>query len=393
MEDELDDVANGERPWPPVVREFYEPLRRSARGRRRCAARRAADRRGLREVRQADDQALGPLRAVPRVHRLPGVQEHAPARRRRREQQPEATDEKCDECESPMVIKRGRFGQFLACSRYPECKGRARCSRRSASPARRTAGEIVEKRSKRGRTFYSLRQLPELRLHELVAAAEAALPDLRRPASSPRARGTAKCTNCDWKGDSDATPSRNSPEPRRDSRPARDRQRRARQRPRTRHVRIGASTADDGASRAAASSRRRARSLAAAAAAAVAGCGDGKRATGATATPAPQPRPRAGVGTRGGILRTYNFDAMTPDTLDPHLTQMGPIANVHSAIFSQLLRYEDERAGTIAPDLAAAHAGAAGRTDVRHQAARRRARSTTRRASATRVPADGRPRR
>jgi ABC-type transport system substrate-binding protein len=41
-----------------------------------------------------------------------------------------------------------------------------------------------------------------------------------------------------------------------------------------------------------------------------------------------------------------------PDTLDPHLTMMGPVADVHSAIFSKLYKYDDERAGTLSPDLA-----------------------------------------
>ncbi len=68
-----------------------------------------------------------------------------------------------------------------------------------------------------------------------------------------------------------------------------------------------------------------------------------------SATPATSP-----VGTRGGSLRVYNFDAMAYDTLDPHKTQSGPIANMHSAVFSKLLRYDDERAGSIAPDLAEA---------------------------------------
>jgi peptide/nickel transport system substrate-binding protein len=52
------------------------------------------------------------------------------------------------------------------------------------------------------------------------------------------------------------------------------------------------------------------------------------------------------------VLRTYNFDAMVQDTLDPHLTMMGPVANVHSAIFSKLYKYEDEVAGTLSADLA-----------------------------------------
>ncbi len=60
------------------------------------------------------------------------------------------------------------------------------------------------------------------------------------------------------------------------------------------------------------------------------------------------------AGTRGGTLRVYNFDATAYDSLDPHQTQMGPVANMHSAVFSRLLRYDDEIAGTIAPDLAAA---------------------------------------
>jgi peptide/nickel transport system substrate-binding protein len=68
-----------------------------------------------------------------------------------------------------------------------------------------------------------------------------------------------------------------------------------------------------------------------------------------SATPAALP-----VGTRGGTLLVYNFDAMISDSLDPHLTQMGPIANMHSAVFSKLLRYENESSGVMAPDLAAA---------------------------------------
>ncbi len=90
--------------------------------------------------------------------------------------------------------------------------------------------------------------------------------------------------------------------------------------------------------------------LAAASAAAVAGCARKQDAQG---RPAPAARAAlAPVSTRGGILRAYNFDAMAHDALDPHLTLMGPIGNMHSAVFSRILRYDDERAGTLAPDLA-----------------------------------------
>lgn len=93
---------------------------------------------------------------------------------------------------------------------------------------------------------------------------------------------------------------------------------------------------------------------AAASAAYLAGCGESEpRPVATDATPAPTPSPAA-AGTRGGVLRAYNFDAQTHDALDPHQSRWGPIVNIHSAVFSKLLRYDDEITGTIAPDLAAA---------------------------------------
>lgn len=91
--------------------------------------------------------------------------------------------------------------------------------------------------------------------------------------------------------------------------------------------------------------------VAGAAAYATAGCGD---ATSRPASPTSFARssPVAPVVSRGGVLRAYNFDAMVQDTLDPHLTMMGPIANVHSAVFSKLYKYDDEREGVLSPDLA-----------------------------------------
>ena len=86
--------------------------------------------------------------------------------------QPQTTDEKCDVCESPMVVKRGRFGQFLACSRYPECKGSRPILKKVGVPCPKDGGEIVEKRTQARPHVLRLRQLPELRLHELVAPAD-----------------------------------------------------------------------------------------------------------------------------------------------------------------------------------------------------------------------------
>ena len=70
------------------------------------------------------------------------------------------TDEKCPTCGSPMVVKRGRFGRFLACSRYPECKTSKPISIGVSCP-KGCGGYISERRSKRGKTFYGCSSYPK----------------------------------------------------------------------------------------------------------------------------------------------------------------------------------------------------------------------------------------
>ncbi len=70
-----------------------------------------------------------------------------------------ATDEKCPDCGAPMVMKRGRFGRFLACTRYPECRGTKPASIGVSCP-KACGGYITEKRSRRGRTFYGCSSYP-----------------------------------------------------------------------------------------------------------------------------------------------------------------------------------------------------------------------------------------
>ena len=74
----------------------------------------------------------------------------------------EVSDEVCDKCGSPMVYKFGRYGKFLACSNYPECS--------NTKPIVVTTGiqcpkckehEIVERKSRRGRTFYGCAGYPK----------------------------------------------------------------------------------------------------------------------------------------------------------------------------------------------------------------------------------------
>jgi DNA topoisomerase-1 len=64
------------------------------------------------------------------------------------------SDHICPTCASPMVIRRGRFGEFLACSRYPECKTTSPISLGVACPRPGCGGYLTEKRSRRGKIFF-----------------------------------------------------------------------------------------------------------------------------------------------------------------------------------------------------------------------------------------------
>jgi DNA topoisomerase-1 len=85
---------------------------------------------------------------------LPGAAQEAPV---------------CPECGAAMVLKRSRFGPFWACSRYPDCKGTRRIAAGGASPNTPSGvkcptcgeGELVEKRSRRGRTFWGCNRYPK----------------------------------------------------------------------------------------------------------------------------------------------------------------------------------------------------------------------------------------
>ncbi len=197
MEDELDEVANGERPWAPVVKEFYDPLAKELE---------AAD--DAPRVEEATDEVCDKCEK-PMIKRwgrfgqflaCTGYPECKNTRPFGEEAaQDNTTDEKCTECESPMVVKRGRFGQFLACSRYPECKGARPLLKKVGVPCPKDGGDIVEKRSKRGKTFYSCANYPNCDFTSWT-----------RPYPQPcptcgglvvgAAKNAAKCINCEWKG-------------------------------------------------------------------------------------------------------------------------------------------------------------------------------------------------
>ena len=74
----------------------------------------------------------------------------------------EVTDEICEKCGRNMVIKMGRYGKFLACPGYPECKNtKPLLDMINVKCPICESGEVVRKRSKKGRVFYGCSNYPE----------------------------------------------------------------------------------------------------------------------------------------------------------------------------------------------------------------------------------------
>jgi len=76
-------------------------------------------------------------------------------------EEPPKVDAKCLKCGAEMLLKSGRYGSFLGCSRYPECNGTQPLPTGVKCPEEKCGGDVAQKRTKRGRTFYGCTKYPD----------------------------------------------------------------------------------------------------------------------------------------------------------------------------------------------------------------------------------------
>jgi DNA topoisomerase-1 len=115
------------------------------------------------------------------------------------EEAPQAKDEKCDLCGAPMVIRQGRYGRFLACSHYPDCRGSRRLLAKVGVACPECGGDIVARRTRRGRPFYGCSNYPSCRFTSWSRP----LPEPCPKCSGllvAQSGGRARCLKCSWRG-------------------------------------------------------------------------------------------------------------------------------------------------------------------------------------------------
>jgi DNA topoisomerase-1 len=163
LEADLDHIAEGKIKWVKVVKDFYSPFHEKLTE--------ALAIPGKVKPQDIPTEEVCEKCGLPMVIRwgrhgrflacsgFPECKNARPLEGEKQSEENVETDEKCPKCGSPMVLKSGRFGKFLACSRYPECKTTKPVATGVKCPE--DGGDIVERRSRKGRSFWSCSNYPK----------------------------------------------------------------------------------------------------------------------------------------------------------------------------------------------------------------------------------------
>ncbi len=170
MEDELDHIEDGKLKWERVVKDFYKPFYGDLTNALTTVGKVkpqdiptdiVCEKCGLPMVKRWGRHGrFLACTGFPKCKNTKPILEEAENGDGQMGAQPvQQTDQKCEKCGSPMVMRSGRFGNFLACSRYPECKNTKALSTGIRCP--KDGGDLVEKRSRRGKQFWSCANYPQ----------------------------------------------------------------------------------------------------------------------------------------------------------------------------------------------------------------------------------------
>lgn len=174
LEEQLDEVEEGNKQWVAAVRDFYMPFTREME--------RAKTIPGPKDTVEPPTDI--PCEKCGRMMEIkwgrngkflacPAYKDDPPCKNTQNfEKLPDGTikivpkqelttDQMCDKCGSPMVVKTGRFGKFIACSGYPQCKTTKPLALGVKCPQPDCGGDLVQKRTRKGRSFFACSNYPK----------------------------------------------------------------------------------------------------------------------------------------------------------------------------------------------------------------------------------------
>ena len=163
MEEQLDYIESGNKEWLNVVSHFYKPFKKSLDA---LDAKRKDIKLKLQEKTDEKCELCGSPMVVKwsKNGRFLACSAFPKCRNARPlNSNAEKTEESktCPNCQSPMVLKESRFGKFWACSAYPKCKTTLPFTLDVTCPEEDCDGKIVERRTKKGRVFYGCSNYPK----------------------------------------------------------------------------------------------------------------------------------------------------------------------------------------------------------------------------------------
>lgn len=147
MEDELDSIASGQKDWKAMMKDFYEPFEKK-----------------IAEVQDAERVKIAT----------------------------EGTGEKCPDCGEDLVVRFGRFGKFISCSTFPECKFTKPYVEETQLLCPKDGGKVIVKKTSKGRKFFGCSNYPNCtfaawKLEDVKAGGVAVAPKKK---AAPRKKAT-----------------------------------------------------------------------------------------------------------------------------------------------------------------------------------------------------------
>lgn len=205
MEEDLDKIAEGKKEWQPIIDDFYKPFKENLKKKEKEISKKEITEKETKEVCEKCGSPM--VIKMGRFGKFLACSNYPECKNTKNivttngfeVQEEETTDEKCPECGAPLQVKHGRYGKFLGCSKYPECKFIKPILKKTGVKCPNCGkGEIVERKSKKGRTFYGCSNYPKCKNAYWSKPVDKKCPDCgAQMVLGPK--GTIKCSNKDCK--------------------------------------------------------------------------------------------------------------------------------------------------------------------------------------------------